>query len=325
MLTIFSNLGCSPIKHPAHLAIKLVKLALFSLLIITISRQSLASEEFIDEPEVGYIVGGTPSQNNAWPFLVALVSANAANNYLGQFCGGSLIAATWVITAAHCVNNTETVNGITTTTPVGTNKLNIVTGVTNLFNDTPTESITIKRIITHPNYQPLANNYDLALIELTSPSSLTPIKIYQGPIGNESSVSPLSTTIGWGQADRPDRSAFFPTGLRQITMPIVSEAACAAYLNGINTITQQMICAGYGSSQPLTGGCVGDSGGPMVNLRSSNQYQLLGVVSWGPNCQVSGGYTVYARISAMLDFIFQHIPDLKIPIITPIYLLLLDD
>ena len=279
-----------------------------------------SAEDVNEAPEVGYIVGGTQSTANAWPFMVSLVSTTATNNYTGQFCGGSLIAPTWVITAAHCVTNVvgSTIN------LVGSDKLKIITGTNDLL-EPPAESIAVKQIIHHPSYNPTAIDYDLALIELSTPSSQEPIKIYRGPIGQENSFSSNSTTIGWGKADKPDGSAFFPSSLREITMPMVSEATCAAYLDSTNKITKQMICAGYGDLKPLTGGCGGDSGGPMVNLKSANQYQLLGVVSWGPNCQKFGGYTVHARISSMLDFIFQHIPSLKISLSGPLYLLLLSN
>ena len=36
---------------------------------------------------------------NSWPWQAMLV-----NSYGSQFCGGSLVDADWVVTAAHCVN-----------------------------------------------------------------------------------------------------------------------------------------------------------------------------------------------------------------------------
>ena len=50
------------------------------------------------------IVGGQEATPGEWPWQVALVQSGG-DTYLGQFCGGSLIAADWVLTAAHCVDN----------------------------------------------------------------------------------------------------------------------------------------------------------------------------------------------------------------------------
>merc|ERR1719397_1677258 len=45
------------------------------------------------------IVGGTETEVNEYPWMTAIVSAQGER----QFCGGSLVAAEWVLTAAHCM------------------------------------------------------------------------------------------------------------------------------------------------------------------------------------------------------------------------------
>ena len=44
------------------------------------------------------IVGGYQAERNSWPWQAMLMTS-------GPFCGGSLLSARWVVTAAHCVEN----------------------------------------------------------------------------------------------------------------------------------------------------------------------------------------------------------------------------
>ena len=52
----------------------------------------LKSDEFLRKR----IVGGTESQEGAWPWQVALLFKGR------QYCAGALITPGWVVTAAHC-------------------------------------------------------------------------------------------------------------------------------------------------------------------------------------------------------------------------------
>jgi len=66
-------------------------------------------------------------------------------------------------------------------------------------------------------------------------------------------------------------------------------------------ITQDMLCA---SSMDSTDSCQGDSGGPLVVQRMNKEnYELVGVVSWGYGCGLEKYPDIYSRVTYAMDWI----------------------
>jgi len=49
------------------------------------------------------IIGGEESEENQWPWLVKILRFDPKTNTYKHRCGGTLIDAEWVLTAAHCL------------------------------------------------------------------------------------------------------------------------------------------------------------------------------------------------------------------------------
>lgn len=115
--------------------------------------------------------------------------------------------------------------------------------------------------------------------------------------------------IGWGQMDHPGSAA---TKLQQASMRVVSNHVCQTMhmnsaINASTTVTSAMVCAGD-AGKTIKSGCFGDSGGPFVCQNSAHQWIQQGIVSWGdPSCSSANHYSVFARVSALRQWIDEII------------------
>ena len=149
-------------------------------------------------PEEPEIVGGAPADPGEYPWQVALVDGTSTNLYGTQFCGGSLIASQWDVTAAHCI--TEPGGGIS---PVGS--LDVVAGIYNLATPaTGYQRRDVIQVIRHPSYVSATFDNNLALLKLNSPVILggsgetktAIIPLVPADIGSLTGVN--SWVTGWG-------------------------------------------------------------------------------------------------------------------------------
>ncbi len=246
---------------------------------------ALAANSSAERPSrVPFIVGGSEVGDTRYPWMTALLSAGSTDAANGQFCGGSLIADRWVLTAAHCVEQ-ETASS--TDVLIGQRDLN----------DSGGERISVSRIIVHPDYASKGFP-DLALLELASPSAAPVITLptVQNPVPRDGETS---TVIGWGQISENGPAT---AQLRETDVPIVDHATCNAAYNG-QIDEQSMVCAGSPSGDRDS--CYGDSGGPLFVQRDSAFVQA-GVVSFGEACGLAGVPGVYARVSSYHDWIAAY-------------------
>lgn len=237
------------------------------------------------------IVGGTDAKPGSWPSQVFLKNKNE-NHYDGLFCGGSLIKPDWIITAAHCVDDENT------------DSFDVVTDVYNLKTDAG-QQLAVKRIITHPDYDFISQDFDIALVQLQQP--VTPAVTLPLISGNPNLTGATATVIGWGNMSDDPQYNFYPFKLQEVQVPIISNRECREVAeqqgDSPKTITGNMLCAGY-----LSGGkdsCQGDSGGPLM-VQRSGAWVLAGIVSWGKGCALPLTYGVYSRVSNFLDFIAEQ-------------------
>ncbi|KAF1333821.1 Serine protease family s01a, partial [Globisporangium splendens] len=218
------------------------------------------------------IYGGSEADASLYPYIVSLRKSADGSTY----CGGSLIAPQYVVTAAHCVKTTVTMYAsIGSKYSSGTAE---------------GERIAVTESYVHPKYESAAHLYDVAILKLASPSTITPVPLCAAD-GSDNKENTMAVVRGWGMTE----TGVAASTLQEVNVRMITNAVCNKSYS--NRITEGMLCAGEGGGKDS---CQGDSGGPLV---SNNK--LVGLVSWGGKCGAAPG--VYTRVSYVLDFINEKI------------------
>lgn len=248
------------------------------------------------------IVGGQEATPGEWPWQAALVK-KGQDPYNGQFCGGSIIHRSWVLTAAHCIKNSAA--------PALTiNDLDVIVGIHDLGTPDPNfVRVALSEIILHPGWNYDTNDNDIALLKLASPvparagsGQTLPIAFANTAPGNIGNLAgTLATVTGWG--NRSSNGIDYPYRLHEVQVPIISNNECRGSYPGL---TDNMLCAGY--PQGGKDSCQGDSGGPLVIYdNSAKKWIQVGVVSFGRGCALPDYPGVYARVSRYESWISSYV------------------
>ncbi|XP_058839014.1 transmembrane protease serine 9-like [Topomyia yanbarensis] len=230
------------------------------------------------------IIGGKEAPEHKYPWMVALY-------YKNKFiCGGSLINELYVLTAAHCVFNTDR----------------------NLFS---IKFLLHDRRIPGPEsferrVSYIMTNWFLnALVFITNDVALLKLNetVQLGDFLYPVCLPPEGPTYagydaivtGWGKL----ADGSFPRKLQELTVPILSYEDCRNQSGYYGfQINDHMLCAGVPEGGKDS--CQGDSGGPLHVVDSaSGKYIIAGVVSYGFGCARPRYPGIYARVNRFLSWI----------------------
>jgi secreted trypsin-like serine protease len=272
------------------------------------------------------IVGGAGAKLAHWPAQAALRFKDPTRVQVFYFCGGTAIAPTWILTAAHCLDDIKRSDSgaYINVNPRGTLRgwrVEIVLGRDDLEAVTPSQVYEVKNVIIREGYTNAEAGNDIALINLKTP--------WNGPLARlwlSGSAEPADSTTyaagfgalqsgaqpAWKRAKNGETIAVSSATLQEVTLPLVPSPTCRAqyqakpqYKNA--KIGPEQVCAGYERGRMDT--CQGDSGGPLVLYDQNKCPTQIGVVSWGDGCAAEKAYGIYTRVSAYRDWILRHVPE----------------
>jgi hypothetical protein len=250
----------------------------------------------VQEGQSPDIVGGRKAEPGAWPWQVALVSRTSSQAYNGFFCGGSLIAPDWVLTAAHCLDETEAT------------LIDVLAG-TNLLSSNE-RRIQADRLLIHPEYSAYSLDGDLGLLHLSEPLTYTTIAPFVPGVDGDEMNYLRGTVTGWGNMDPYTWFGVFPDALQELSLPLIDYRACSsawAY-----PFTDKHICAGYEVMNKAV--CNGDSGGPLMVQKPDGEWRQVGITSAGQiGCVGSPLPDIFTRVGAYVGWIDACITDPNSP------------
>lgn len=244
------------------------------------------------------VIGGTPvSPENKYPWMVS------QQWYGGNFCGGTLIDKEWVLTAAHCwVSEIAQPPYYAVIMPTAEQMVLGEYDITSVSSHE--QSIAVSEVYIHPDFDPEYLKYDVALLKLATPATLNDyvqtINLTNSTYNNNVLSNFNGIIAGWGMNDYV--AGTYPDVMYEASVDFLSDSACSYY--GASYDPVSMLCAGKIDGSRDT--CYGDSGGP-VAFEQNGFWRQAGITSWGNECGLANYPGVYARVSAVYDWIQSFI------------------
>ncbi|XP_055851445.1 trypsin-4-like [Episyrphus balteatus] len=247
----------------------LIALTYFAFFLLTIKASNI--------PIDGKIVNGTEVNIKNFPYQVSVRSMDR------HICGGSIISADRILTAAHCTDGQDP------------KSMSIRHGSS--YADFGIKHQVIQ-IFQNPNFDFYYKQYDVSVMKIHPPINFTrssqPAKLAKKRLADNSDV----IICGWGVLRKEeDIEDLGKRRLRAVTVQVVNMEKCQElYRWQVHDLA--MCAAAKGKDS-----CQGDSGGALISKTSR---QIVGTSSWGDGCAKADKPGVYTSVPDHLEFIREN-------------------
>lgn len=216
-----------------------------------------------------YIVNGTDISASAYPDFVSLFYDRIDYDGVygsGPYCGGTLLSANYILTAAHCIYGDSNYQRFTSVVP-------------QLQNETDFPNSVLQRVMVNEFYYPSTYNNttlydDIAILKLASPITAVNTYVDLAETSEYSTYrqnSEVFYAVGHGNTESNVDST---DELQRTQLKWVDNATCAVY----SSDTSENLCMDGAATVTYDNAtCQGDSGGPLY----WNGKQV-GITSFGP-------------------------------------------
>ncbi|WP_086608538.1 trypsin-like serine protease [Erythrobacter donghaensis] len=229
-----------------------------------------------------------------------------------MLCGGSLIATGWVLTAAHCLE--DSIGRVR----VGSGHT-VRLGVQNPLDESEGNTHVITGVYAHPAFLGTARSkalaWDIALIKIApKPTSrgtlrgrIAPVTLDTMPVEQrEIAPNTPATVLGWGRTSLRTRN--IASSLMKGQVSLQDRKTCTEETRFTDIRRDSVLCASERRGQH---NCDGDSGGPTVLDGGSLRTPLLiGVISSANKCGEGDTPSRFVRVThpAVREWLALHLP-----------------